>query len=145
MELKVIAYQSSEYDEMVALRYSILREPLGLVFTEMDLLKDADDLLLVARSSDDNRITGCCILTVIDKDTVQLRQMAVASSMQGKGVGSRLLLFAESVAKERHFGYICLHARKVAIGFYKKHDYIIVSDEFTEVGIAHFEMLKQLK
>lgn len=145
MELKLITYQSPEYDEMVALRYSILRAPIGLIFTKEDLQKDENDLLLVASFPASNKVVGCCILTPLNEYTVQLRQMAIASFMQGKGLGSQLLLFAENIAKDRHYKYIYLHARKVAVDFYKKHNYTIESDLFTEVGIPHFDMLKQLK
>ncbi|MBF0577100.1 GNAT family N-acetyltransferase [Dysgonomonas sp. GY617] len=144
MELKLITYQSPEYDEMVALRYSVLREPLGLVFTKEDLLKDENDLLLVACLPKSERIVGCCILTPLNEHTVQLRQMAIAPFMQGKGLGAQLLQFAENTAKDLQHRYIYLHARKIAVDFYKKHNYTIEGDQFTEVGIPHFEMLKQL-
>lgn len=144
MDFEIIKYNSEEYDQMVALRDQILRKPLGLTFSVQDLEKDKNDLLLVSRYPDKGVITGCCILTPLDERTAQLRQMAVAIFCQGKGLGSGLLAYAENVAKERHFEYICLHARKVAVDFYKKHGYTIESDQFVEVGIPHFEMMKKV-
>jgi len=37
-----------------------------------------------------------------------------------------------------------MHARKTAIGFYEKSGYSVIGDEFTEVGIPHFEMVKKI-
>jgi len=143
-ELKVITYNSPEYEKMVALRYRILREPLGLVFTEQDLEKDKNDILLVASHSGSDDIIGCCILSELNDNTVQLRQMAVADFCQRKGLGSELLVFAEQVAIDRNYKYVYLHARKVAVDFYKQHGYTIEGDQFTEVGIPHFEMIKRI-
>jgi predicted GNAT family N-acyltransferase len=37
-----------------------------------------------------------------------------------------------------------LHARANAVNFYAKYAYRIVGDEFEEVGIPHFKMIKRL-
>lgn len=142
MEFKTIAYNSPEYKEMVDLRYRILREPLGLTFSEEDLVKDKNDILLAAYFPKSEKIVACCILTPLNEFTVQLRQMAVDDFYQRKGFGSEMLNFAEQKATQQDFKYMYLHARQVAANFYKKHGYSIESDRFTEVGIPHFEMLK---
>ena len=111
-------------------------------FSAEYLEKEKEDILCVCEN--EGQIVGCCILTPIDKNIVQLRQMAVEDSTQKKGIGAKLLLFAEESAKENGFDKIVLHARKVAIGFYLKYNYDIVGDEFEEVGIPHFEMQKIL-
>ncbi len=144
MDFKVIGYKTPEYDAMVALRTKILRKPLGLTFSEDDLERDKNDLLLAAYFPGSGQMVGCCILTPLSQVTIQLRQMAVDDFQQGKGLGSELLQFAEKAAAERGFEYLYLHARKVAADFYKKHGYSIESDQFTEVGIPHFEMMKKI-
>lgn len=145
MDLKIIKYDSPEYKEMIALRHKILREPLGLNFTEKDFERDRNDILLGVYFPNSKQMVGCCILSPLNDHTVQLRQMAIDSHQQGKGTGSEMLQQAEKVASERNFGYVYMHAREVAVAFYKKHGYTIESDKFIEVGIPHFEMLKQLK
>lgn len=142
IQARIIKYGTADYDKMVALRYKILRAPLGLTFSVEYLEKEKEDMLCVCKN--EGQIVGCCILTPIDKNIVQLRQMAVEDSTQKKGIGAKLLLFAEESAKENGFDKIVLHARKVAIGFYLKYNYGIVGDEFEEVGIPHFEMQKIL-
>lgn len=144
MDFKIIEYKSAEYDQMVDLRYEILRKPLGLTFSEQDLEKDKNDILLAAFYPNAGEITGCCILTKLNEVTAQLRQMAIAEFCQGKGLGCELLTFAEQTAIKHNYKYIYLHARKTAIDFYKKQGYSIEGGQFTEVGIPHFEMLKIL-
>lgn len=143
MALKIIDYNSPEYDKMVALRYHILREPLGLQFTPEHLAKDANDILLGC--FDDDEIQGCCLLTKIDATTIRLRQMAVLDGLQGKGVGRVLMNFAENVARDAGFKKIIMHARHSAVGFYEKLGYEICSKEFEEVTIPHFIMEKSLQ
>lgn len=145
LDFKIIEYKSAEYDKMVELRHRILREPLGLVFTDQDLQKDEKSLLLVATFPGSDQIVGCCILSPISEYTMQLRQMAVDNFYQGKGLGHELLQFAEKTASKYNYEYIYLHARQVAVNFYKKNGYTIEGDQFTEVGIPHFEMLKRIK
>ena len=140
--MEVIAYHSPEYHEMLALRYKMLREPWGLNFSEKDLQQEKDDIFIVYR--EEGRIIGCCILTRISDDTVKLRQMAVDYPWQGKNVGKNILLFAEQYAVEHGYTTIKLNARKTALLFYAKCGYTVVGEEFMEIGIPHFLMLKKL-
>lgn len=127
---------------MVNLRNEILRKPLGLSFTKEELEKEKDDILMGA--FEDDRLLGCCLLTRMDAKTVRLRQMAVPNSMQGKGVGRALMIFAENIARDLGYRKLCMHARKTAVGFYQKLGYGISGDEFLEVTIPHYVMEKTL-
>lgn len=142
---QIIEYGSPDYEEMLALRTKILRQPLGLIFTEEDLARDKDDILLGLFLPRIHKMVACCILTPVSDKIIKLRQMAVDSEEQNFGFGTSMLSFAEYIAGKKGFEVIELHARKVAVGFYQKYDYKVVGKEFTEVGIPHFEMKKQLK
>jgi predicted GNAT family N-acyltransferase len=142
MALKIIEHNSPEYDKMVALRYEILRKPLGLEFNKEELDKECNDILIGA--FDDERLLACCMLTATSTDTCRLRQMAVHNSLQGKGIGATMMNFAENVARDRGFKTLTMHARKTAVGFYEKLGYRIHGEEFQEVTIPHFEMRKKL-
>lgn len=144
MKLKEIEFGSQEHSQTIALRNKILRDPIGLVFTDEDL---ADEELAVHIGCFDdslNLLLGCCFFTPINGDTVKLRQMAVNYDCQKQGIGGDVIAFAEKQAKEKGFQQVYLHARKEAVLFYKKHRYAIMSDEFIEVGIPHFEMIKNI-
>lgn len=138
----MIDYGSEEYKEMVELRYQLLRKPLGLSFTEEELEKEADDILLGC--IEDDKLEACCLLTKEDEKTVRLRQMAVSAVLQGKGIGRSLMRFAENVALDAGYTKLAMHARKTATGFYEKLGYRVVGEEFNEVTIPHYTMEKVL-
>ena len=127
---------------MVKLRMDILRQPLGLSFTDEDLAREKEDILIGAFDDDD--LLACCLLTRADNNSVRLRQMAVQNNLQGKGIGASMMNFAETVARDKGFKKMVMHARKTALGFYEKLGYSVVGDEFTEVTIPHFVMEKSL-
>lgn len=144
MILKKIKYQSEEYAQMLLLRTEILRKPLGLTFTEQQLSLDKDDILIGCFDEEENDLMGCCILSKIDSNTIQLRQMAVSKKFQGEGIGKLVVGYAEEVAKAKGYCKIVLHARKSVKGFYEKLGYSIIGKEFIEVSIPHFEMEKTI-
>lgn len=142
MALKQIDHGSKEYQQMVNLRMEILRKPLGLGFTKEELEQEKDDILIAAFEED--KMLACCILTKNDDKCVRLRQMAVQNNLQGKGIGASMMIFAETLARDKGFKRLAMHARKTALGFYEKLGYKVTGDEFTEVTIPHFVMEKQL-
>jgi len=142
MALRMIDHGTKEYQQMVNLRNEILRKPLGLLFSDEELEKEKEDILMGA--FEDDRLLGCCLLTRMDDGTVRLRQMAVPNSMQGKGIGRALMIFAENIARDLGYRKLCMHARKTAVGFYQKLGYGIAGDEFVEVTIPHYIMEKAL-
>ena len=142
MALKMIDFGSKEYKLMVDIRLDILRKPLGLTFTEEELAKEKDDILVAA--FDEEEILGCCILTKLDDQNMKLRQMAVQKSLQGKGIGESILNFAENITRDKGFKYLRMHARDAAVGFYEKFGYVIEGAEFKEVNIKHYLMIKKL-
>lgn len=142
MALKIIDHGSSAYKKMVEIRNEILRKPLGLSFTEEELEKEKDDILIGC--FEDDELEGCCLLTKEGNGSVRLRQMAVTNILQGKGIGRVLMQFAENIARDRGFNLMTMHARSNAVGFYEKLGYKIVGDEFYEVTIPHYLMEKEL-
>ena len=142
MEFLLIEHGSKQYQQMVSLRTDILRKPLGLVYSETQLKSEKSDLLIGA--FENNQIIGCCILTPIENNQIQLRQMAVEKNSQSKGIGAQIIRFAENISHQRGFVSMMMHARKSAVGFYQKLDYQVVGEEFYEVSIPHFVMEKDL-
>ena len=142
MPLKIIDHGSKEYKQMIDLRHQVLRKPLGLEFTKEELEREKNDMLIAAY--EDDHMLGCCILTETEPDKVRLRQMAVISGLQGKGIGRVLMQFAENLARDRGYKKLTMHARKAVIGFYEKLGYKVVGEEFEEVTIPHYVMEKAL-
>jgi N-acetylglutamate synthase-like GNAT family acetyltransferase len=142
MALKQIQHGSDDYKKMVALRLAVLRKPLGLSFTNEELEKEKIDILIGAFEED--KILACCMLVAVEKATLKLRQMAVHNNLQGKGIGASMVNFAETVARDKGFKKITMHARKTAIGFYEKLGYERIGNEFLEVTVPHVVMEKNL-
>lgn len=142
MGLKQINHGSAEYRKMVELRNHILRQPLGLSFTEEELEQEKNEILIAA--FDEDEIIGCCILTKFNEITLRLRQMAVLDSVQGTGIGASIVSFAENIARDKGFKYMVMHARDTALGFYEKFGYSSKGDVFIEVNLPHHVMEKEL-
>ena len=138
-----IEFATPEYDEMVRLRYDILRKPLGREFTEEQLAAEYMDALFGIYDMQ-NHLLGCLIMTPKNADVVKMRQVAVAQNAQGRGIGSEMVRAVEQWSKHKNFKIIELNARDVAVSFYKKLGYSVEGEPFEEVGIPHSYMRKVL-
>ncbi len=142
MDLRIIQHNSEEYKVMIELRMKILRTPLGLSFTDEQLESEKKDILICAY--DNEQLKGCCVLTKKDEKTIQLRQMAVDTVLQSKGIGKAIMIFAEEVARTNGYNTLMMHAREEAVGFYEKCGYKKEGEPFIEVTIPHYHMERSL-
>ena len=142
MALKIIDYGTKEYQQMLKLRDDILRKPLGLSFSSVELEREKDNMLIGA--FEDDEMLGCCMMVEKDPTTLRLRQVAVLNDLQGKGIGRALTNFAENLARDQGYNKMYMHARKDVVGFFEKMGYKITGDEFSDITIPHFIMEKVL-
>ncbi len=143
-DIRVIEYGSPEYQDMLLLREALLRTPLGLTFSQQELQREISDRLIGCFHPKQSVLLGCCMLTPIDENIVQLRQMAVVEKYQHRGIGKKLVRFAEGEARQSGFATIIAHARKPAVPFYERSGFIKEGEEFTEVTLPHFLVKKTL-
>lgn len=144
MYIAEIEFGTPEYDEEVALRDRILRQPLGLQFNIEDLEKEYSDVHLACYASS-GEMVGCLILSPIDNKMIKMRQVAVDAGWQKKGIGSHLVAASEKYALQKGYKEIKLHARDLAVPFYLRLGYEKYGEPFTEVGIEHSAMRKSLQ
>lgn len=71
-------------------------------------------------------------------------RMAVLREWRGKGVGSAILRALLDLARQDGLHTIRLNAQTHALGFYARHGFSVVGDEFMEAGIPHREMQTKL-
>ena len=142
MDIRIIHYNTSEYEEMIALRRSQLLEPIGVPASYINIEQEKNDVHIGA--FENNKMIGCCVLTPKNQTIIQLRQMTVRSDYRKRKIGTAIVQFAEKIAKENNFRVLMMHARDAVIDFYKKNGYKISGDQFFEVGIGHHKMQKQL-
>jgi predicted GNAT family N-acyltransferase len=144
MYVTQIQFGTPAYDETVRLRTDILRKPLQLEYSLEQLAAEWSDMHLACYTQFDE-LVGCMIFTQVDDKTLKMRQVAVASEWQGRGVGTFLMAECEKFARVHGYTRIEMHARDVAVPFYLKLGYRKVGKQFTEVTIPHFKMEKTLE
>jgi predicted GNAT family N-acyltransferase len=138
---KEIVFGTDEYRREGQLREEVLRRPLGLSLSREDLAGEENQLHFGLVEPDSN-LVACVIAAPISGTTARVRQMAVAPAHQGKGLGQRIMQEMENSLRARGFKNLELDARAAAVGFYKKLGYTVVGDEFIEVSVPHFRMVK---
>ena len=77
---------------------------------------------------------------------LQLRGMATAVNVQGKGIGSLLLVAGQSHGREVGAHLIWANARDAALNFYNRHGYSTVGEGFIETvtQLPHHKVVKYL-
>lgn len=138
-----IEFGTPEFDEALALRDRILRQPLHLTFSSEQIASEWDSLHLGLYDGS-GRLLGCLIMKPINKGLWKMRQVAVDESFQGRGLGQILVRYAESKMIQRGCKKIELHARDTAVPFYIRMDYKLIGEPFDEVGIPHRAMYKHI-
>lgn len=132
--IEQLSTQHPYYPQVYDLREEVLRKPIGLSLDDDD--PDADELDTILVAMHGGKVIGCLMLqTTNDPAVTKLRQMAVSPYWQRKGIGSRLVMAAEELLRQKQIGRIILHARVTAAGFYRKLGYAVAGDTFMEVGI----------
>ncbi len=129
-------FDSPGWREMVALRHRVLRAPLGLGFSAEQLAEEMDQIHLALWQ--DDVLAGTLLLMPPDQHgEAKLRQMAIRSDMERRGLGTILARRGED--ELRRLGAIGarLAAREDAIGFYERLGYVVEGAPFIEVTLPH--------
>lgn len=71
-------------------------------------------------------------------------RMAVLKAWRGQGVGSALLRALLGLARRRGLAHVALNAQTYAVGFYARHGFEKVGEEFMDAGIPHVAMTLDL-
>ncbi len=142
MECAEIEFGSEEYEQTLALRKLVLRDPLGLQWTEEEEAWEPRDRHFALK--DGGALVACVVIRSLGDGAVKLRQMAVLTDWQGTGRGRSLLEGVEEILRNDGASSIELNARDTALGFYERLGFGRVGEEFVEVGIPHWKMVKKL-
>ena len=71
-------------------------------------------------------------------------RMAVIQPWRQQGVGSALLQALCTLAENRGLQDVFLSAQTHAVGFYRRHGFVVHGDEFLDAGIPHLNMRRRL-
>ena len=142
IRFSIVEHGTTEYDRTVDLRDEVLRRPLHIAFSPEQLAAERDDIHLACYQ--DDSLVACLVLTPKADGEIKMRQVAVAPGLQRSGIGRQLVEESEKIARQHGYSRMVLNARDTAIPFYEKLGYHTVGDQFTEVGIPHFRMEKEV-
>ncbi len=142
MDIRIVPHGSDDYAQIKQLRQDVLRTPIGLVLSEKDVVGEENQIMIAA--FENGKIAGSVIFKPLQNGVIKLRQMAVADSHQGQGLGKKLVLFGEDTARAQKFTSVELSARFTAQIFYEKLGYTTTGDIFVEVQLPTIKMIKEL-
>ena len=125
------------YQNCLNIRYEVLRKPLNMIIKPEEKEQDKQAVHILAKVS--GKPAGTVSLL-----GGRLRQMAVLDGSQGLGLGAKLVIYLEKIAKDMGLQEIGLDARFNAIGFYEKLGYECCSEVYEKIGIPHRNMQKFL-
>jgi predicted GNAT family N-acyltransferase len=140
-KFEIIEHGSESYLAAVRLRDAILVNPAGIVTTAEDVAAERD-LIHVAGLLDGEVVATCLLLP--EDGTIRMKRVAVASRLQGGGIGTRMLRFCEAHARTIGAAELTAHARETAVRFYVKNGFATEGAYFEEAGIPHVVVWKRL-
>lgn len=142
MEIREFDWGTPDYRTFCELRQEILRVPLGLNLYDEDLNAERNHAYVGLFNGD--RLAGGAILIEHGDEVGQLRQMLVIPELRKRGLGHRIVGGVEDAARARSIRTLFLHARLIAVEFYRGCRFVAVGDEFVSHGIPHVRMEKSL-
>ena len=133
---------SSKHRQAMILREIVLRRPLQLAWSDLEVSEEP--LCFHFAACEEGRVIATLLLKPIDDRTIKMRQVAVEAAAQRRGVGSRLIAYAEAFAHARGYTRMIAHARESATGFYERLGYSLIGEPYIEVTIPHRAAVKEL-
>jgi N-acetylglutamate synthase-like GNAT family acetyltransferase len=130
-----------EWDEYYQLRYQVLRAPWNqAIGSERN---EGDETAQHFAFFEEGKIIGVGRLDYMSEVIAQVRFMAIAGNRQGEGIGKKLMQHMEEIAVETGRTELILHAREIALPFYKNLGYTITEKSHLLFGeIQHYLMRK---
>jgi predicted GNAT family N-acyltransferase len=93
---------------------------------------------------DGERVIGSARVQFQADNQAKLERMAVLKRYRHKGIGRKMLLFLDTVWKDKRVQQVIIHAQFEVIPFYKLYGFDELGLPFQEAGIKHIKMRKQL-
>lgn len=119
--LTLIRWDSCDYKETLVLRNQVLKVSAGQPLLRESPAEEKQAIHLVARQN--KRIVGTLLLHPCSSKCMQIKQVAIYPDYQGQGLGKKLLVYAEQIARNLNYSILFLTGRKQAWGFYRRLGY----------------------
>lgn len=126
----LIKWGSPIYQETIQLRNQVLTKSAGKPLINEFPIEEKEDIHLVIKR--EKQIIGTLLLHPCSKECIQIKQVAIAPSCQSEGLGKKLIVYAEQVARRLGYSTIFLTGRQQAWGFYEKLGYEELFEPYRE-------------
>jgi predicted GNAT family N-acyltransferase len=110
-----------------------------------DLVFDGHDkeaLHMVVK--DGQSVIGSARVQFLTANQAKLERMAILKHYRRKGIGREMLLFLDTVWKDKQVQQVIIHAQLEVVPFYKLYGFDELGLPFREAGIKHIKMRKQV-
>ena len=146
---EAILFRHCQLSKVVPLRHAVLRP--GKPVETAHFQEDKNPRSFHVCAEKDQQVIAVASLYREDHPLIKgsevwrLRGMAVHASMQGRGIGARLLHFAEGELSRMHCDTVWCNARERAASFYRRNNWQVIGKPFDipEIGL-HFVMFKNI-
>jgi predicted GNAT family N-acyltransferase len=130
-----------ELDRALELRYEVFCVEQGVPRHEELDGRDSDGIHLVAIEG--RELLGTCRLVLVGR-TAQFSRLAVRADARRRGIATALLEVAEAETRAAGGRRLVLHAQTYVSSLYENAGYRTRGGVFTEAGIEHIAMEKEL-
>ncbi|KAL0236058.1 hypothetical protein GEMRC1_002640 [Eukaryota sp. GEM-RC1] len=136
--LSLVSQDDPFFEELLDVRYKLLRKPLGMALgSERNKLDQSSIHLALMRNS---KVVACVSLCCKGEYCGKVFQMAVDRDLQNKGFGLKLMRGLVDHAKSNDIKSLWLNARSEAMRFYERAGFSETGAFFIEVGVIHKRM-----
>ncbi len=138
-----------KFDELTTKElYEIIKSRLEIFVVEQKIVyQDLDDVDYESTHcflEEDGKIVAYLRFFDLDDETIRISR--VITIEHGKGHGRELMNKSLKVIRNNtNYKKILIHSQKYAKGFYEKHGFEVISDDFLEEEIVHITMEFKIK
>ena len=141
LQIKQVEYQAEKAD-IRHIRTKVFQEEQGVAAElEFDSWDDSVVHLLAY-------LNGQAIATTrirdIDASTAKIERLAVLPEFRRQGIGKQLMEAALKTIAPSQKSQVVVHAQEYVTPLYQQLGFVVVGDRFSEAGMTHVKMLKQL-
>jgi predicted GNAT family N-acyltransferase len=93
----------------------------------------------------DNKAVGTARIRAINANRAKIERLAVLSEARKQGIGKQLMKVALKAISDQNKSSVIVHAQEYIAPLYRQLGFEIIGERFSEAGIAHVKMIKQLQ
>ncbi|MCC0178107.1 GNAT family N-acetyltransferase [Waterburya agarophytonicola K14] len=141
LQIKTVGYQA-EIAAIKHIRTKVFQEEQGVsAELEFDGL-DADTTHFLAYIN--HEAVGTARIREIDRDTTKIERLAVLPQARKQGIGKKLMSAALEVISDQNKIRAIVYSQEYITPLYQGLGFEIVGEKFSEAGMSHVKMVKQL-